>query len=222
MCRELQMYIFDLDGTLVDSSDGIIRAANQARVSYDYPSCDGEFLKTRIGLPVEALFTDLELTLDIQNILIKQFRILLKEEILRGVKLFDGVTNLLDLLSVGPYELGIATSKSQELSDLTVKHSKLAHYKISVNGTAPARPKPYPDVILNCLPNYENTSALMIGDRCEDILAATASGIPAIGIAQSSHSKEELLANGAKIVFDRFDELIINFDKLESIRSRGL
>jgi phosphoglycolate phosphatase len=216
------MYIFDLDGTLVDSSDGIIRAANRARVSFDYPSCDNEFLKTRIGLPVEALFIDLELALDIQDMLIKQFRILLKEEILREVKLFDGVTSLLDLLSAGSYELGIATSKSQELSDFTVKHSKLADYKFFVNGTGPARPKPYPDVILNCLSNYENASALMIGDRCEDVLAATASGIPAIGISQTSHSKKELLAHGAKIVFDRFDELIINFDKLEGIRSKGL
>lgn len=222
MCKKQEMYLFDLDGTLIDSSDAIIKSVNRAREVCDYKSCDDESIRNRIGQPVETLFTDLKLTLDKEETLIKQFRKLLEEEILRGVKLFDGVIDLFDLLSAGPYELGIATSKSQELSNFTVKHSRLADYKITVSGTSPARPKPYPDVILNCMPDYENTLALMIGDRTEDMLAATASGIPAVGIAQSSHNKSELLASGAKKVFDRFDELIFNIGELESIRLKGL
>lgn len=46
----------------------------------------------------------------------------------------------------------------------------------------------------------------MIGDRVEDLEAATASGIPSIGIAQSAHDEEMLTLHGASLTYADFQE----------------
>jgi len=54
-------FLFDLDGTLVDSEKGIVLAVNSARSEGGFQLAEPSFLRERIGLPAEHLFEDLDL-----------------------------------------------------------------------------------------------------------------------------------------------------------------
>ena len=47
-------WLFDLDGTLVDSSEGVIRAFHAAQLAFDEPPADGESIRSSIGYPLTA------------------------------------------------------------------------------------------------------------------------------------------------------------------------
>jgi phosphoglycolate phosphatase-like HAD superfamily hydrolase len=54
----------------------------------------------------------------------------------------------------------------------------------------------------------------MFGDRVEDMQAATAAGIQSVGIAQSAHSKDQLLIAGASLAYSNFEEA---YDEFETV-----
>jgi phosphoglycolate phosphatase len=75
-----------------------------------------------------------------------------------------------------------------------------------VQGTDDFPPKPSPEVIKRVLEIFANPPAIMIGDRVEDLEAASASGIPSIGIAQSAHDEERLILYGASLTYPNMQE----------------
>ena len=62
-----------------------------------------------------------------------------------------------------------------------------------VQGTDGFFPKPDPEVLRLCMQGLGAKSAVMFGDRIEDIQAAKLLGLPSIGIAHSAHSVDSLL-----------------------------
>lgn len=209
--------IFDLDGTLVDSGGQIFEALNQACREFGFEEIPEYLFTERLGLPIQSIIADLKIPFLLQANLIDLFRINLRARIEESNVLFDGVEDFLKLAKKFGFSISIATSKPTYLAKLVVKNSALTKYVDFIQGTDGFPAKPSPDVILKCLQEFNPTSAIMLGDRIEDIMAANACGIASVGVAQSHHTVKDLVDSGAKLAFQNFFELASTPERIWSL-----
>jgi len=207
-------FVFDLDGTLVDSRIQIQVSLDKTRVNSGLPSSPKGFVEEHLGLPVESLFSDLELEPSDLQSLIQNFRENLLFEIGNGNPVFEGVVSFVQKIKNLGIPIGVATSKPTYLAAAVIKNSPLRTIIDFVQGTDGFPPKPDPEVLRRCMQGLGIENAIMFGDRKEDIRAAKTLGIPSIGIAQSAHSVQDLLAEGATYSFSNFTELGLHFDQI--------
>jgi len=207
-------FIFDLDGTLVDSFLQIETCMNKARLQYGFLPITQGVLFNLLGQPIEDLIADLNLKGMEVDAFIRTFRSFLREEIERVNILFPGVLNFLQSCEQSNIPLGIATSKPTEIAVLVVNNSRMADFDLTVQGTEGFPSKPNPEVIKRCLDRMGFKSGIMFGDRIEDVEAAIRAGILAIGVAQSAHSVEQLKDSGAIRSYKSFIEVMSNFDEI--------
>lgn len=207
-------FIFDLDGTLVDSKIQIQVSLDATRVNSGLPSSPEGFVEEHLGLPVESLFSDLKLEPSELHSLIQTFRENLLFEIENGNPIFDGVLSFMQQSKNLGIPIGVATTKPTYLAVEVIKNSPLKDLIDFVQGTDGFPPKPDPEVLRRCMQGLGIENAIMFGDRKEDMRAAKTLGIPSIGIAQSAHSIQDLLAEGATYSFSNFTELGLHFDQI--------
>ena len=205
--RSFDTYIFDLDGTLVDSLHQIERSLDKTRVHFGFKKTPKGQVFTNLGQPIRQLFSDLEMSQSKQDEFITFFRKDLAEEISTSNQLFRSVLDLIVLIRNCDIKIAIATSKPTYLANQVIENSEIRGMIDFIQGTDDFLAKPDPEVIRRCIAGLKSKNAIMIGDRTEDILAASAAGIPAIGIAQSAHSENLLIASGARSTFKRIDLL---------------
>jgi phosphoglycolate phosphatase len=194
--------IFDLDGTLVDSTKQIAQAMKLARKNVGLPELPENFIAEQLGKPIRDLIPEIDLSVDALETLILDFRQTLKASILKQNKVYEGATEIVNFLRENGCVIAIATSKPQHLAELVVGNSKLNGLIDIIQGTDGFSPKPNPEVLFRVINRCNTKSAVMIGDRIEDVESARAASIPSIGIAQSAHSKQNMMTAGATLVYE--------------------
>lgn len=209
------LWIFDLDGTLVDSVGQIGYSINRARNDFGYKDLPSEKIMELVGLPIENFLSDLPIDNYEIDSLISSFREILKHEIETENIVFPGVELLLSELHKGGFKLAIATSKPTYLAELVVRNSCLNKFIDLIQGTDNFPAKPDPTCLLLVMESLGGGESIMVGDRVEDILAARAAGIDSIGIANSFHNTQMLKFAGAVHVFDSF----LDFANSKEIRN---
>ena len=208
------LLVFDLDGTLVDSAGQIFEALNQSCLELRLDQIPNDLFKERLGLPIKAIVSDLELSEADEIVLVDLFRIKLRTQIENSNAIFEGVEKFLGMAKLMGYSMAIATSKPTYLAELVVSKSPLANYIDFTQGTEGFPAKPAPDVILKCLNHFQTRNAVMFGDRIEDVISANASGISSIGVAQGYHTIKNLTDSGASLGFNNFLEIVENSDQI--------
>jgi phosphoglycolate phosphatase len=209
------VWIFDLDGTLVDSVGQIGYSINLARNDFGYEDLPAEKIMELVGLPIQNFLSDLPLDNYEIDSLISYFREILKREIERENIVFPGVELLLSKLHKHGHKLAIATSKPTYLAELVVRKSCLNEFIDLIQGTDGFPAKPDPTCLLMVMESLGAAGdAIMVGDRIEDILAARAAGINSIGIANSFHGTQALKSSGALHVFNS----VLDFVNSKEIR----
>lgn len=209
-------FIFDLDGTLIDSAGQISRAVNktlEARGQMPRPEVE---ITKQIGLPAFALFNHLDLMESEAAKIVAEFRFQLSLEISESNVAFEGALRFVRKLKSENRFVGVATSKPTDLAKLVINNSEYQNLIDYVIGIGVHEPKPNPGMINEILTRFNLMSGIMFGDRPEDVSAAINAGINAIGIAQSTFTKEELLREGAKRAFNNFSELMIDYENSEA------
>jgi HAD superfamily hydrolase (TIGR01549 family) len=197
----LDLMIFDLDGTLIDSYSQIETAMNIARKTLGYSESPIGQIFENLGLPVNDLFSDLTISSMRKEELIAEFRMRLYESINLENKCFPHVELLLNKIRKSGIKVAIATGKSTSMASKVIENSALYGSIDFIQGTDGFLPKPNPEVIDRCLKEFPGLRAVMIGDRTEDMIAANKAGIPSIGIAQSAHSEATLRSGGGVLTF---------------------
>jgi phosphoglycolate phosphatase len=205
-------FIFDLDGTLIDSGGQIARAVNKTLDARgETPRPEDDILK-HIGLPAFELFNHLALTESETEEIVSEFRLQLSLEINDSNVAFEDALQFIRKLKSENRFVGVATSKPTDLAMLVIHNSDYRRLVDYVIGIGIYEPKPNPGMIRDILTKFNFTSGVMFGDRPEDMSAALKAGINAIGIAQSAFTKEELVLAGAKRAFSNFSELMIDYE----------
>lgn len=178
----LRLAIFDLDGTLLDSSAWLLRAVNEVLAPYQ-PRPWGRYeLVQTAGAPERSVFSRVVPLRDLDNVLAAYRRALDSTGLLR---VQPGVTTMLDTLANAGIELALFSGAGRELGELRLRNvGWQKRFSISVWGDEVA-PKPLPAGIFEVLRRSRRTpdEAVYVGDTDKDGKCAKAAGVRFFGVA---------------------------------------
>ena len=198
---------FDLDGTLVDSSEQIQNCLQRTCLELLGLDIQSDLVFKNLGQPLEKILSKLNLNEKVISEVVTNFRINLQKDILKGNRVFPGALNVIESLVNKNYKIAVATSKPSFLAQSVVENSSLSGLISCVQGTDNFPPKPNTEVLFRLEKKLNGKLLVMFGDRAEDMQAAKTFGVLAIGVANSAHSMSDLISAGADYAFDSFDQL---------------
>lgn len=186
------LYIFDLDGTLIDSSDQILEALNFTLNRNGLPVQDSSEIFPLIGLPPARFLSKLDLSeVQIAN-LITEFRDRLLEISIQGVTFYPGAVELLAYLKQRGDYISVATNKPTGLAGDILRGTEVWPNLDYLVGSDGIEPKPAPEIVEKTLKNFKDRGIdpdefFMIGDRNEDIESGLQVGASCVFIQCSGH-----------------------------------
>jgi phosphoglycolate phosphatase len=178
-----QLVIFDLDGTLTDSADGIVSSFRHALGHIGVVVPDGDLASRIVGPPMHHTFSAMGLGIEGTDAAIAAYR---ADYTSRGWainSLFDGIGPLLADLRAAGVRLAVATSKAEPTARRILAHFGLdEHFEVvagaSVDGTRATKADVLAHALAQLRPLPERV--LMVGDRRHDVEGAAAHGIDAV------------------------------------------
>jgi phosphoglycolate phosphatase len=199
--------LLDLDGTLTDPRPGIVRSIRHALDRLRYPCPDDEVLATCIGPPLRGTFGRLLETTEPARIeqAMQFYRERFADVGLYENEVYAGVPAMLEALGSAGGRLYVATAKPAVFAERIVRHFALDHHFAGVYGPGlDGRLDDKADLLRHLLATEQlgRADAVMVGDRANDMVAARANDLRAIGVLWGYGSRAELLAAGARAVCD--------------------
>ena len=194
--------LFDLDGTLTDSSAGIIGCIRHALGQLGRACPDDDALAAYIGPPLRDTFSTLLGTTDSALIeaALAHYRARYDETGLYENRVYDGVPEMLESAGRIADAMFVTTAKLQPAATRIVAHFDLARHFTAVYGAEPGgRFDRKIDLLAHLLERgvIRAETAVMVGDRELDITAAKAHGLRSIGALWGFGAHRELAAAGA-------------------------
>ena len=182
------LVVFDLDGTVIDSTRALLEAHDIAWSSLGLQRPADETILNLIGLPLVHTMKTLAPDQDPKALAEAYSRAYVNTSA-QHERLFDGMTELL----ARPFRAAVATGKSQRGADRVVKqHGLSGRFEIVLGGNSVPRPKPNPDMLHAIMEATGTDDLVMIGDTTYDLEMARAAGVKAIGVSWGHHSVERL------------------------------
>ncbi|HEM4926440.1 TPA: HAD family hydrolase [Streptococcus suis] len=206
-----QTILFDLDGTLTDSGQGILNSVAYALEKMGIEEPDTANLNRFIGPPLYESFSRFyQLSPEDTQSAVDAFRVYFKEKGMFENQLYPGIIPLLEELRTAGKTLVIATSKPEIFAKQILEHFGIAHYFDVIAGASLDSSRiSKADVIgyaINQLEAFPN-NAVMIGDREHDIEGARRHQLPAIGVLYGYGSKQEFEKAGATMIVETVQDL---------------
>jgi len=188
--------LFDLDGTITDSSPGIINSYLHSLDKIGLAESDIDVLRSYIGSPLRAYYTERHnLSTADSDLAVKHFREHYAETGLFENTVYPGMAEFIDRLEESGFRLYIATSKPLEFAVTVLNHFNLKEYFNSIHGSdMSADNKPKDKLIADAIlmNGLIKSECVMIGDRYHDINGAKVNGIDSIAVTYGYGSVDEL------------------------------
>lgn len=185
--------IFDFDGTLADTSRGVLGSVRYALGTLGVPVPDESVLRGFIGPSLYTSFTGtVGLDDERANKAIELYRSVYNPRGVYECELYDGMKQLLSKLKQSGVSLSVASSKPQNALDKVVDHLGIRECFDRVIGADPGVKHDDKADLVAAARTREN--AVMIGDSRFDIEAAKKIGIKSIAAGYGFTAKEKLLA----------------------------
>jgi phosphoglycolate phosphatase len=170
------VYLFDVDGTLMDSAPDICGAIQHVLVSRGRSDVDDVFLRRYIGLHLDDLFLDLKFDpADLAGML-ADYRVNYHGRKNGSTRVYPGVAE--GLAKLGGRK-STATTKGTPFTRVILEQFGLLPYFDHVQGTDGFPAKPKPDVILKSLEVFgaRPEDCLFVGDSAADMEAGRRAGV---------------------------------------------
>ncbi|MGN1328992.1 MAG: HAD-IA family hydrolase [Eubacterium sp.] len=203
--------IFDFDGTICDTGEGILKSAQYALEAFGYEVPDYKELTYFIGPPLLVTFQE-KFGADpaTADELVKKYRERYTNKGLLESCLYDGIKELLASLKKENIKLGIASSKPQDYVEALLDHFGIKSYFDVICGvsfTADCESKA--NIISRCVKELEilGNEVLMVGDKSYDIEGAKANLIDSTGALWGYGSRIEFAQSGAKFIAEKPDDI---------------
>jgi phosphoglycolate phosphatase len=201
--------IFDLDGTLIDSSQGIILATNYALEAIGEPTRRDDEIRSFIGYPLENMFHSF--SDGSFDRFWEHFQEKGEDTIADSARPLDSADRVLRALSAGGYNIAIGTQKMRiHIKRILDKLEWASLIDVYVGADDVAALKPAPDVYIKAmnLLGGNTTDSLVIGDTTNDIYAARAAGLPVIGIKSPFGDNQALRECHPDLLIENLEELL--------------
>lgn len=204
--------LFDLDGTLVDSSEGITKSVQYALKHFGIEEPDLDKLRVFIGPPLAPSFMKYYgLSEQQAKDAIPVYRERYQPIGLLECKLYPGVKECLATLKEQGYRIGVASSKPEEFCrKILTNLGAIEYFDDVVGSTFDGRISSKEQVLNEVMRRWKdiNKSAMcLIGDTIFDIEGANLVQIPSIGVSFGFGNVEEMIAEGANCICDDMKDL---------------
>lgn len=202
--------LFDLDGTLTDSAEGVINCAQLALRQLGLPIPSREEMRVIVGPPLRDSFLRFG---------VKEEDVEKAVEIYRSryvpVGMFEntpypGISAMLGALKDAGHELYVATSKPETMATEILDKFRLSGYFDKIYGASLDGTRDTKDTVIAYLLQElgPRENIIMVGDTSYDVLGAAAHGIKTIGVSWGYGEIEDMKAAGAVDIVDTPAQLL--------------
>lgn len=208
-----QVILFDLDGTLTESGEGIINCVQYALEKLGKKEEHPENLQCFIGPPLKEQFMKYAgLGEEEGEKAVVYYRERYTTTGIFENRLYPKIPELLELLKINNKILAVASSKPEVYVKQILEHFQIADYFTAIVGSElDGRRTEKAEVIEEALRRMhleeERDKVLMVGDRSHDVQGAIRCGLQCIGVAYGYGSREELEKAGAVYIADSVEDL---------------
>ena len=216
--------IFDLDGTLVNSLDDIADSVNAMLEGYGFPTHEIEKYRHFVGngsqkLMERTLPEDKAASAEFVKDALAKYKEIYDVHLLEKTRPYTGINELLSALKKYRIPVAICTNKHMEAATKIVNILFEKDLFQEVLGDRPGHPKkPDPATPLEIAKNLgvQPEEVAYLGDSSVDMQTAVRAGFLPVGVLWGFRDKEELIANGAKVLLEKPQELLekVSFSKV--------
>ena len=212
--RNYDYVIFDFDGTVADTGEGILKSLQYSFEQMGREVPDLSDLKKFIGPPIHYSFvTFYGVSENEVEQYIEKYRERYRKIGIYECFVYDGMLETLKTLRKNGVKLGIASSKPIKLVYDVMEHLKLTEYFDAVVGTRfdDSNHPGKTDLVLQSMEKLEDSDksrTLMVGDRFFDIDGAAGAGVDSVGVTYGYGSREEFMEHNATYIVDSPKEIL--------------
>ncbi len=206
--------LFDLDGTLIDSTEAIIESFYKAFEIMDSKYPNREDIESKIGYTLEDIFRFLGVDERLVDKHVSAYKAHYREISRAKTFLLEGALEAIELASSFA-RLGVVTTKTARYSTELLEHMNVMHYFETLVGREDVvNVKPHPEPIYKALEQMgkneadEKNNIWMIGDTYLDVEAAKNAGIRHVALMTGYGDKKEL---------ERVSDILVK-DALEAVK----
>lgn len=208
--------LFDLDGTLTDSSEGIMKCVQYAtEKALGFTETREDVLKSFIGPPLTTSFMKYDgVTEEDAKRAIKVYRERYQVTGIYENKLYPGIKEMLCALKEKGYKVGLASSKPELYCRQILGFFQIAQYfdvivgaPLNETGAGAEKPQLVEKAIVSLNMENRRDNVVMVGDRSYDIEGAKTCRISSVGVRYGFASAGELERAGADAIVNTVDEL---------------
>lgn len=206
----MHLIMFDMDGTLIDSSTSITNTINHVRKNLGFDSMEKSYILEKVNDPninaAEFFYGTKDFT--------QQQKVLFEEHYnancLKDLQLYEGIYKLIDDLK-SDFTLAIATNANSFFAQKMLNHVGIGHYFETILGyDSVQKAKPHPEMVYKILDKHHihKNNAQLIGDSHKDIMAANHAGVDSVLVnwGFSKHEKDaiETIDELEKRIYEKF------------------
>ena len=231
-----QVILFDLDGTLTESGEGITKCVQYALEKMGIVENELKKLECFIGPPLKESFMKYGEFTDEQAVqAVAYYRERYETEGMFENRLYPKIVDLLELLQINDKIMGVASSKPEQYVKQILEHFGIASYfnvivGSEMNGEKVTKTEVIEEALSRLQMKTERDKVVMVGDRAEDVQGALACGIQCVGVLYGYGSEEELKQAGAVYLAEEVEDLAVlaspsdeeTTEHVESIRQNDL
>lgn len=209
--REVDLFLFDLDGTLSDSKKDLVTAINKTLVSFGFSELPEDTVITLVGKGVSKLLANFSGDGSAKFETFRVYMEHLDKHLLDTTKPFPGVVETLSSITK---KKAVVTNKLKAMAERVVTGLGIADTIDFIVGADTAQSmKPNPDPIIFALKQFgiEPSRTVMVGDTTDDIVAAKAAGVIPCGVTYGFGTRKDLEDAGAEVIIESIEELPVYF-----------
>lgn len=216
-CINKEIFIFDLDGTIIKSDEGIINSVIYMLEKRGLNIPERKELYKTIGPPLKHSFSEMfKIPDDEINSAIDVYREHYSEKGIFECSLYDGITEVFERLKSKGKTISLATAKPEEYATKILKYFGLYRYFDVARGSDFVGGLLEKGEIITASINdvfaikdgLSYSDAIMIGDRKHDILGAAENNIDSVGVLYGYGNRAELEDAGATFIAESVRDLL--------------